>query len=131
MKVVPVANRRYSIGGSDDRVIMGNDVVALLRLWREKQLEVEPDNLSSNLVIQLGAATEDLNPRRYERTTHRMAAGWYIVALCYATAVILLGWRPWSILLILLLFSSSKRLHLSAMEHVGESERPQRTWSGR
>jgi predicted phage-related endonuclease len=35
-------NRRYFIGGSDARVIMGNDESALVRLWREKRGEVEP-----------------------------------------------------------------------------------------
>src|SRR5262249_22488494 len=34
------ADRRYFIGGSDARVIMGNDESALLRLWREKRGEV-------------------------------------------------------------------------------------------
>jgi hypothetical protein len=31
------AGRRYFIGGSDARVIMGDDEAALLRLWREKR----------------------------------------------------------------------------------------------
>jgi predicted phage-related endonuclease len=58
--------RRYFIGGSDARVIMGNDEAALLRLWREKRGEVEPEDLSSNLVVQLGVATEELNRRWYQ-----------------------------------------------------------------
>jgi predicted phage-related endonuclease len=58
--------RRYFIGGSDARIIMGNDEAALLRLWREKRGEVEPEDLSGNLVVQLGVATEDLNRRWYE-----------------------------------------------------------------
>ena len=41
---------------------MGGDEAALLRLWREKRGEAEPEDLSSNLVFQLGAATEELNP---------------------------------------------------------------------
>jgi predicted phage-related endonuclease len=59
-------NRRYFIGGSDVRIIMGNDEAALLRLWREKRGEVEPEDLSGNLLVQLGLATEDLNRRWYE-----------------------------------------------------------------
>ena len=55
--------RRYSIGGSDARTIMGIDEAALLRLWREKRGEVEPEDLSANLVVQLGSVTEDLNRR--------------------------------------------------------------------
>ena len=39
---------------------------ALLRLWREKRGEVEPEDLSGNLIVQLGVATEDLNRRWYE-----------------------------------------------------------------
>ena len=33
---------------------MGEDEAALLRLWREKRGEVEPEDLSGNLVVQLG-----------------------------------------------------------------------------
>ena len=61
--------RRYFIGGSDARIIMGADEHALLRLWREKRGEVEPEDLSGNLVVQLGAVTEDLNRRWYEVNT--------------------------------------------------------------
>ena len=42
---------------------------ALLRLWREKRGEVEPEDLSGNLIVQLGLATEDLNRHWYERNT--------------------------------------------------------------
>jgi predicted phage-related endonuclease len=45
---------------------MGNDENALLRLWREKRGEVEPEDLSGNLIVQLGLVTEDLNRRWYE-----------------------------------------------------------------
>jgi predicted phage-related endonuclease len=45
---------------------MGSDEAALLRLWREKRGEAEPEDLSGNLVVQLGTATEDLNRRWYE-----------------------------------------------------------------
>ena len=62
-------DRRYFIGGSDARIIMGNDEAALIRLWREKRGEVEPEDLSGNLVIQLGSATEELNRRWYEANT--------------------------------------------------------------
>ena len=47
-------DRRLFIGGSDARIIMGTDKAALLRLWREKRGEVEPEDLSSNLIVQLG-----------------------------------------------------------------------------
>jgi hypothetical protein len=57
---IKAAGPRYFIGGSDAPVIMGADEAALLRLWREKRGEVEPDDLSGNLVVQLGVATEEL-----------------------------------------------------------------------
>src|SRR3984957_19742492 len=66
---VQSANRRTFIGGSDARIIMGNDEAALLRLWREKRGEVEPEDLSGNLIVQLGVVTEDLNRRWYELNT--------------------------------------------------------------
>jgi predicted phage-related endonuclease len=58
--------RRYFVGGSDARIIMGDDQAALIRLWREKRGEIEPENLSGNLIVQLGLATEDLNRRWYQ-----------------------------------------------------------------
>jgi predicted phage-related endonuclease len=64
-------DRRYFIGGSDARIIMGTDDAALLRLWREKRGEIEPQDLSGNLVVQLGRATEELNRRWYEANTGR------------------------------------------------------------
>src|SRR5712691_6223113 len=48
---------------------MGNDEAALFRLWREKRGEVEAEDLSGNLIVQLGTVTEDLNRRWYERNT--------------------------------------------------------------
>src|SRR5215469_7947005 len=62
-------NRRRFIGGSDARIIMGDDQAALIRLWREKRGEIEPEDLSGNLIVQLGLATEDLNRRWYEANT--------------------------------------------------------------
>jgi len=48
------SGRRWFIGGSDARVIVGDDEGALVRLWREKRGEVEPEDLSRNLAVQLG-----------------------------------------------------------------------------
>jgi hypothetical protein len=64
-------DRRHFIGGSDARVIMGQDEKALIRLWQEKRGEVGPADLSTNLIVQLGLATEDLNRTWYERNTGR------------------------------------------------------------
>jgi predicted phage-related endonuclease len=64
-----IVDRRGAIGGSDAWIIMGNDQAALLRLWREKRGEVEPEDLSDNLIVQLGTVTEELNRRWYQRNT--------------------------------------------------------------
>src|SRR5262245_47840942 len=61
--------RKNLIGGSDARIIMGTDEPALVRLWREKRGEVEPEDLSGNLIVQLGVVTEDLNRLWFERNT--------------------------------------------------------------
>jgi predicted phage-related endonuclease len=51
---------------------MGDDQASLLRLWREKRGEVEPEDLSGNLTVQLGVVTEELNRRWYEANTGRI-----------------------------------------------------------
>jgi predicted phage-related endonuclease len=68
-KVQHRLDRRSFIGGSDARIIMGNDEAALVRLWREKRGELEAEDLSGNLLVQLGTATEELNRTWYERNT--------------------------------------------------------------
>jgi predicted phage-related endonuclease len=65
MKELP--DRRLFIRGSDARVIMGSDEAALHRLWQEKRGEVEPRDLSRDLLVQLGSVTEDLNRRWFEQ----------------------------------------------------------------
>jgi predicted phage-related endonuclease len=64
-------SRQYFVGGSDARIIMGSDEAALIRLWREKRGEIAPQDLSGNLIVQLGKATEELNRTWYERNTGR------------------------------------------------------------
>ena len=61
--------RRGFLGGSDARTIMGTDESALQRLWREKRGEAEPEDLSGNLIVQLGLVTENLNRHWYEANT--------------------------------------------------------------
>jgi predicted phage-related endonuclease len=74
LKKTASANRRYFIGGSDARVIMGDDEGALIRLWQEKRGEIEPEDLSRNLAVQLGVVTEELNRRWYEANTGEVIA---------------------------------------------------------
>jgi predicted phage-related endonuclease len=50
---------------------MSTDETVLIRLWREKRGETEPEDLSDNLIVQLGVATEPLNRTWYERNAGR------------------------------------------------------------
>jgi len=69
--IADLANRRSFIGGSDARTIMGDDEAALIRLWREKRGEAEPEDLSGNLIVQLGVVTESLNRTQYGADPYR------------------------------------------------------------
>jgi hypothetical protein len=82
-------HRRDFIGGSDARIIMGQDEKALIRLWQEKRGEVGPEDLSANLIVQLGVVTEDLligsgtsatpdtsSPRFSRGSSTRSSPGW-------------------------------------------------------
>jgi predicted phage-related endonuclease len=71
LRLADSTSRRSFIGGSDARIIMGHDEAALIRLWREKRGEVGPEDLSGNLIVQLGKVTEELNRSWYERNTGR------------------------------------------------------------
>jgi hypothetical protein len=64
-------DRRQFIGGSDARIIMSYDEAELIQLWKEKRGEADPEDLSGNLAVQLGVATEQLNRIWYERNTER------------------------------------------------------------
>src|ERR1700712_5952222 len=68
-RTVEKTDRRSFIGGSDARIIMGGDESMLIRLWREKRGEVEAEDLSGNLIVQLGTVTEELNRRWFEQNT--------------------------------------------------------------
>ena len=68
-------DRRSFIGGSDARIIMGDNEPALLRLLQEKRGEVGPEDLSGNLIVQLGSVTEELNRHWYERNTGQVVTG--------------------------------------------------------
>jgi len=71
LRLADSISRRSFIGGSDARIIIGNDEAALIRLWQEKRGEAEPKDLSGDLIVQLGIATEDLNRSWYERNAGR------------------------------------------------------------
>src|SRR5215467_3711473 len=71
LRLADSISRRSFIGGSDARIIMGNDEAALVRLWREKRGEVEPEDLSGNLIVQLGRVTDERNSGRQVRDVQR------------------------------------------------------------
>jgi predicted phage-related endonuclease len=58
--------RRTFIGGSDARIIMGDDQDKLIRLWHEKRGEVAPPDLSQDLIVQLGSIADGALPVRVE-----------------------------------------------------------------
>ena len=68
--------RRSFIGGSDARIIMGDDEGPLLRLWREKRGDVELEDLSGDLLVQLDTVTRQLNRRCYEKNTEQVGHDW-------------------------------------------------------
>jgi hypothetical protein len=94
--------REYFLGTSDRRIIWDDDEPGPLQLWRDMRAKVEREDLPP------GVSTKD--------ATGRMPTSWRVVAVCYATAAILLGWWPWNFLLLLLLFGSSKHLRYGGFD---------------
>src|SRR5258708_7607664 len=71
-RIADSVSRRSFIGGSDAGIIMGRDEKALIRPWQEKRGEIRPEDHSTNLIVHLGLATEDLNRQWYERNTGKV-----------------------------------------------------------
>jgi hypothetical protein len=96
-RIADSAGRRSFIGGSDARIIMGTDEAALLRLWREKRGEVEPEDLSGNLIVQLCLATEALNRIHAIVNGTRNITGHTDLRLCMPLSPIggMVNDRPW------------------------------------
>lgn len=63
------AFRKNAIGGSDSNIILSGDSERILKLWRLKRGEVEPDNLDDVLPVQMGNVTEDFNRYWFTRRT--------------------------------------------------------------
>jgi predicted phage-related endonuclease len=61
--------RRGLVGGSDANTIMGGDEERIMRLWQEKRGEIEPENLSDVLPVQMGVWTEPFNCQWFEKQT--------------------------------------------------------------
>ncbi len=73
-RIFKPADRREFIGGSDARIIMGEDEGALLRLWREKRGEAQPEDLSGGGVPK-AAADQPLGADGRSPNGHAFAAG--------------------------------------------------------
>jgi hypothetical protein len=98
---VKPSDRGYLIRGSGARVIMGAEEAPLVRLWREKRANVEPEDLS--------------NRRWYGPSTVPMGSN--IGPLLYATAAFFLRWLRRNILLILLrVLNRNSRLPFSTLD---------------
>jgi predicted phage-related endonuclease len=61
--------RTRSIGGSDANVILSGSPERVLRLWREKRGEEQPEDLSAKLPVMLGCWTEEFNRQWYSFST--------------------------------------------------------------
>lgn len=64
-----VSERRNFVGASDANVIMGGDPEKIHRLWSDKVGATDPEDLSDNLLVQMGIYTEPLNLYWLEKQT--------------------------------------------------------------
>src|SRR3989475_11587288 len=74
-------DRRSFVGGSDARIIMGSDERALVRLWREKRGEAEPEDLSSNLNRSWYERNTGRRVRDVQRRVRHSAIAWMMATL--------------------------------------------------
>jgi predicted phage-related endonuclease len=59
------------IGASDANIILSGSCDRVLRLWREKRGEEEPEDLSDNIAVMLGCWSEAFNRQWYERISRQ------------------------------------------------------------
>jgi predicted phage-related endonuclease len=64
-----VAERRNYVGASDANILMGGDSEKIHQLWLEKTGQAEPEDLSDNLLVQMGVYTEALNLAWFTKQT--------------------------------------------------------------
>jgi predicted phage-related endonuclease len=68
-------DRKGYIGGSDANIILSGDAARIARLVAEKRGEVEPEDLSRSLPVQLGLWTEQFNRQWYQLQTGQEVTG--------------------------------------------------------
>ncbi len=66
-KIADSRARHGFIGGSDARIIMGGMKPPYSAFGAKSAARREPEDLSGNLIVQLGLVTEPLNRLWYER----------------------------------------------------------------
>ena len=66
------AFRKQGIGGSDANIIMSGDAERIIRLWKEKRGEIEPEDLSRVLPVRMGSFTEEFNITWFEEETGKV-----------------------------------------------------------
>jgi putative phage-type endonuclease len=64
-----VAERRNYVGASDANILMGGDPEKILQLWKEKVGQAEPEDLSDNLLVQMGVYCEPMNLAWFTKQT--------------------------------------------------------------
>jgi len=64
-----LAFRSRVIGGSDANIIMSGDAERIVQLWREKRGEIEREDLSDVLAVQMGSFTEPFNVAWFQKQT--------------------------------------------------------------
>ena len=70
-----VTNSYTDIRNSKTQIIMGGNPEKLIKLWREKREEAEPDDLSDILAVQMGSFTEPFNAAWFEKQTGETIEG--------------------------------------------------------
>jgi hypothetical protein len=91
--------RQHFLAVSNPRIIMGadeatnHDACCVQRSGEKGRMAERADQYNP---------PQNLNQHWYASITGGMPLGWYIVAVCCGTIVILLGLYPWGILLVLL-----------------------------
>ena len=69
LSAADLADRKGYLNASEAPTICGDDADKRLRLWQEKTGQVEPEDLSGVLPVQLGSYTESFNRVWFERAS--------------------------------------------------------------
>lgn len=75
LSATDLADRKAWIGGSDANTIMSGNEARIIRLWQEKRGEVEGEDLSDILAVQMGSFTEPFNAAWFEKQTGMTVQG--------------------------------------------------------